>query len=388
MSNPENSPTPDLSQLPPPTSGGTPLNQPSGGSLPHRTNPSSLGDTPRISDAAKRKQSRVWLVIVVALILGGGGTAGYMLMQESTRHEAALTEHADAITTYETAWSEFERQNADTRDDQAQTSSTSLDNSEEVNEAFNAAVAAADELQHIDFGEVDSNKTNEQTRTDTQRIDTATQEVQAVTKQLAEASALFLDSHREATAKSLSNEIANAEQVYDASGDTGDADLKALLEQAISDARDLVEDPKAHPTDLRMTMENLNTLTRKVGDSAGPSAESISDGEWGILPGDILQTGGATGLTVDGIQISMKNNPSLSHTGPDVFEYSTPIWTKQDGCLRADGNVHRHTQLWFCPAGTPVPSEAHDNIYSLKSGDQTEDLSRDRLIGNWFMYLQ
>lgn len=329
--------------------------------------------------------------MVTALLLGGGATTAVVLVNQAAQaaeHEAALTKHADAITAFETAWAEFDRQNTDTRDDQGQLSMTSLDNAEEVCEAFLTAIAAADELEHQDFDKADPGATNEDLGNDTQRIEAATSEVQAVTKQLADASALFFDSHRQTMVKSLTNEIENAQQALDASRDTGDAELVAQLEQAISDARTLVENPKAHPTDLRTTMENLNTLSRKVKDSAGPRVEDIADGEWSIMPGDSLGTGGAIGLFVDGTQISMINNPSGAYPGPNIFVHDTPTWTKQDGCLRANGKVHRHSQLWFCPAGTPVPVEAHENIYSLKSGDQTEDLSRDRLIGNWFMYLK
>lgn len=246
----------------------------------------------------------------------------------------------------------------------------------------------ADKLDHLDFEKANSYGANKQLGSDTQRIKAATSEVQAVTKQLADASALFLDSHRHTVVKSLTNEIDNAQQTLDTSRDTGDAELVAQLKQAISDAQALVSDAKAHPTDLRTTMENLNTLARKVKDSAAPRVEDIANGEWSILPGESLGTGGAIGLFVDGTQISMINNPSGAYPGPNIFVHDTPTWTKQDGCLRASGKVHRHTQLWFCPAGTPMPVEAHESIYSLKSGDQTEDVSRDRLIGNWFMYLK
>ncbi|MBL3679641.1 hypothetical protein D3230_10125 [Leucobacter chromiireducens subsp. solipictus] len=333
----------------------------------------------------------MWIITAAALVLGGGAATTVVFINQATQaaeHKAALTKHADAITAYEAAWTEFDRQSTDTRDDHGQLSMTSLDNIEEVNESFTTAIAAADELEHHDFIKADPSETNEQIGSDTQHIEKATSEVRAVTKQLADASALFLDSHRQTMVKSLTNEIEKAEQILDASRDTGDAELVAQLEQAISDAQVLADDPKAHPADLRTTMENLNTLSGKVKDSAGPRVEDIADGEWSILPGESLGTGGAIGLFVEGTQISMIDVPSGAYTGPAIFVHDTPTWSKQGGCLRATGKVHRHSQLWFCPAGTPVPVEAHENIYSLKSGDQTEDVSRDRLIGNWFMYLK
>lgn len=393
MNTPDTPTTPDLSQLPPPSVSTAPLPSAAlGPEAQQATPPSPPSDTPGVSTTPKRKRRKwMWIIVAAALVLGGGAVATVVLVNQANQaaeHETALTRHADAITEYEAAWAEFDRQNTDTRDDQGQMSMTSLDNIEEVNETFLSAIAAADELEHQDFDKADSDASNEQLGSDTQRVEAATSKVQAVTKQLADASALFLDSHRQTMVKSLTNEIGNAQQVLDASRDTGDAELVTQLEQAISDAQALVDDPKAHPTDLRTTMEDLNTLSRKVKDSAGPRVEDIADGEWSILPGDSLGTGGAIGLFVDGTQISMINNPSGAYTGPNIFVHDTPTWSKQGGCLRATGKVHRHSQLWFCPAGTPVPVEAHENIYSLKSGDQTEDVSRDRLIGNWFMYLK
>ncbi|WP_157000618.1 hypothetical protein [Leucobacter komagatae] len=392
MNTPDTPHTPDLSQLPPPSS--------TNGSLPsmfvpdvqQAAPPSPPSDTQTSNGMPKMKPRKwVWIIVAATLVLCGGAATTVVLVNQASQaaeQKTALTKHADAITAYGTAWAEFDRQNTDTRDDQGQLSMTSLDNIEEVNEAFLSAITAADELEHQDFDNAGSDTSNKQLGSDTRRIEAATSEVQAVTKQLADASVLFLDSHRQTMVKSLTNEIENAQQTFDASRDTGDAELVAQLEQAISDARALADDPKAHPTDLRSAMENLNTLAGKVRGSVGPQVEDITDGEWSILPGESLGTGGAIGLFVDGTQISMIDVPSGAYTGPPIFVHDTPTWTVQDGCLRANGKVHRHSQLWFCPAGTPVPAEAYPDIRTLKFGDQAEDVSRDRLIGNWFMYLK
>ncbi|MGR4011004.1 hypothetical protein [Leucobacter sp. 1207-22] len=228
----------------------------------------------------------VWIIAVVVLVLGGG-TAGYLVVQQSVAHETALTKHADAITAYETAWTEFERQNTDTRDDHAAMSATSLDNLEAVNDTFKAATSAADALAHIDFTKANPDTSNEQLGNDTQRIQKATHEVEQVTQQLADASAFFLDSHRQTAAQSLTTQIEKAEQVLDASRENGDAELVTQLEQAISNAQTLTEDPKAHPTDLRHTMEGLVTLTGQVKDSVGPRPDSVT-GDWVMH----LSTGG------------------------------------------------------------------------------------------------
>lgn len=392
MNTPDTPHTPDLSQLPPPSMANGSLPSKPAPDVQQAAPPSPPSDTQASTGMPKKKPRRwVWIIVAAVLVLGGGTAAAVVVVNQATQaseHEAALTKHADAITAYEAAWAEFDRQNTDTRDDHGQLSMTSLDNAEEVSEAFISAIAAADELKHQDFEKADSDATTEHLESDTQVIETATGEVQAVTKQLADASTLFLDSHRNTVMKSFTNEIANAEQALDTSRETGDAELLAQLEQAISDARSLADDPNAHPTDIRNTMEDLYTLVGKVKDSAGPQVGDITDGEWSILPGESLGTGGAIGLFVEGTQISMIDVPSGAYTGPAIFVHDTPTWAKQDGCLRANGKVHRHSQLWFCPAGTPVPAEAHPDIRTLKFGDQTEDVSRDRLIGNWFMYLK
>ncbi|KIP51484.1 hypothetical protein [Leucobacter komagatae] len=381
MNTPEPLNSPDLSKLPPPSISADPPSHDGAKAIP------------KTAEASRppRNLRRTWLWIVLAAVLVVGGAAATVVLvsqaNDAAATEGALKENSDAVSAYEKAWEGFEKQSSDTRDDQGQLSMTSLDNTEEVVDAFTTAITAADALEYIEPHTPDAGTAVEKINSDTQKVEAATGEATKVTKQLAAASALFLDSHRSITAKYLTDEIAKAETVLESERSRADADLVAQLEKALTDARTLAEDPKAHPTDLRETLQNLVTLTGKVTDSAGPRVEDIESGEWSILPGDVLGTGGAVGLTVNGIEISAKNNPSGAYTGPDIFQYTTPIWSEKGGCLVADGKVHRHSQLWFCPAGTPVPSEAHDKIYSLKSGDQTEDVSQDRLIGNWFMYL-
>ena len=307
----------------------------------------------------KKPRKWVWIIMAAALVLGSGAVTAVVLVNQAAQtaeHKTALTKHADAITAYEAAWAEFDRQNADTRDDQGQLSMTSLDNAEEVNEAFLSAIAAADELEHQDFDKADPGATNENLGSDTQRIETATGEVQAVTKQLADASALFLDSHRQTMVKSLTNEIENAQQTLDASRDTGDVELVAQLEQAISDAQVLADDPKAHPTDLRTTMENLNGLADKVKESAGPQPGSVA-GSW-VIPnstGDIhmemTSTSYDSGRRAGALEFI--DTPTVDQFGSRIDFYPGCLFFIDKGAADPTRNF-----FVYCPIGAGKPTQS------------------------------
>lgn len=363
MNTPDTPHTPDLSQLPPPSATNVPLPSMSTPDVQQAAPPSSPSDT-QASTGIPRKKPRkwVWIIVAAVLILGGGAATTVALVNQANQaaeQKTALTKHADAITAYEAAWAEFDRQNTDTRDDQGQLSMTSLDNIEEVNEAFLSAITAADELEHQDFDKAGSDASNKQLESDTRRIEAATSEVQAVTKQLADASVLFLDSHRQTMVKSLTNEIENAEQILDASRDTGDGELVVQLEQAISDALTLADDPKAHPTDLRTTMENLNTLAGKVKDSAGPQPSSVS-GTWVMYQWQ------------EGSQLTMTSSTYSYDSGrregavrfidtPTADQFGERLVTSNNGCMfftDAGAADPRRNFFVYCPVGAGKTVEA------------------------------
>ena len=129
----------------------------------------------------------------------------------------------------------------------------------------------------------------EKVNSDTQEVEAATGEVNEVTEQLAAASTLFLDSHRAITAKYLADEIAKAEAVLESERSRADADLVAQLEKALTDARTLAKNSKAHPTDLRETLQNLVTITGQLKESGAPRVEDVNGSwvigaEWGTSP--------------------------------------------------------------------------------------------------------
>lgn len=334
-------------------------------------------------------------MVIAALLIGGGATAFVLVNQEKQTgaHEAALTEHAEAVTAYEAAWEEFERQNSGTRDDHGQLSATSLDNTEEVLASFTGSIAAADALQRTEFPQPDDTATDAELTKDTLQIRDATGAVEQVTKQLAATSTLFLDSLRATTLKHLTAEADKAEQELAGIRDAVDAGLATQLERAIADARVLANDPKAHPTDLRHAMEGLVTLTGEVTASAGPTIAEI-DGHW--VTSDVsIQSGGSKDLLARAGEIG-QNEASLAESldRQERIVYMEAGWVPNGGCLQASaGKVARHSQLWYCPAGVPVPAEAHAEILTFNPNQhpdqqQVEDVSRDRLISSWILYRQ
>ena len=144
MNTPEPLNSPDLSKLPPPSISAA---------LPSHDGAKA---TPETADASRppKKPRRTWLwIVLAAVLLVGGAAATFVLVSQANQvaaAETALKEHSDAVSAYEKAWEEFEKQSSDTQDDQGQLSMTSLDNTEEVVDAFAAAITAADALEYIE----------------------------------------------------------------------------------------------------------------------------------------------------------------------------------------------------------------------------------------------
>ncbi|MCS3429039.1 hypothetical protein [Leucobacter aridicollis] len=374
--------SPDLSKLPPPSISAD---------LPSHDGAKAI---PGTADASRppKKPRRPWLWIVLAAVLVVGGAAATVVLvsqaNQAAATETALKQHSEAVSAYEKAWEEFEKQSSDTRDDQGQLSMTSLDNTEEVVDAFATAITAADALEYIEHHTPGTDAAVEKVNSDTQEVETATGEVTKVTKELAAASSLFLDSHRSITAKYLTDEIGKAEAVLESERSRADADLVAQLEKALTDARTLAEDPKAHPTDLRETLQNLVTLTGQLKESGAPRVEDVN-GSWVIgAQGNGSPFGEAMTVSYPSSSAGLKTRPggtfSLTvHADGSLrgtYTFDTPVgmtgdWSPSDspafmypaGVVWDAKNENGYDYKKNCPADTQalMDDTSQDRLYIL-----------------------